>query len=122
MKHSRAGLPNSSLIRDRTLEDRVLWLLHATYPAWTPAPALARISLQYNARIFSLRRKGWQIANRVEYRDGKRFGYFRLAAPGTLPNPQRSKNQSSTSEASMEASSGDGSLFGDLAPDRSYHE
>ena len=75
----------------RTQEDRILWVLHAAYPSWTPAPVLSRISLQYNARVHGLRRKGWEIANRVEVRNGKKHGFFRLATPGTFPNPKRGR-------------------------------
>jgi hypothetical protein len=71
-----------------TQESRILWQLQTAYLQWTPAPVLSRISLQYNARIFALRRKGWQIASRVEVRDGVKRGSFRLAAPGTFPNPR----------------------------------
>src|SRR5437667_7511511 len=69
-------------------EHRILWQLQASFPGWTPAPVLSQISLQYNARIFSLRGKGWQIANRVEIRDGVKHGAFRLATPGTFRNPR----------------------------------
>lgn len=63
-----------------TQAEKILWLLHSAWPNWVPAPELAKISLQYSARIFSLRKKGWQIANRVEMVDGKRHGEFRLGA------------------------------------------
>ncbi len=72
----------------RTQEDRILWLLQTSYPGWVPADAVSRISLQYNSRILALRRKGWQIANRVETRAGVKHGSFRLATPGTRPNPR----------------------------------
>jgi len=49
----------------RSQEGRILYLLQASYPQWTPSLALARISLQYGARIFGLRKKGWQVENRV---------------------------------------------------------
>jgi hypothetical protein len=78
----------------RTQESRILWLLQAAWPTWTPAPELARISLQYNARIFSLRRKkGWQIESRVQIVDGVRHGSFRLARPGSFPNPRKREDQ-----------------------------
>jgi hypothetical protein len=77
----------------RTQEERILWLLHAAWPEWTPAPVLARISLQYGARIFSLRRKGWKIANKVETKNGVKHGSFRLATPGTFPNPNKEAAQ-----------------------------
>jgi len=67
-------------------ENRILHLLHAAYPEWTPAPILARVSLQYCRAIHSLRKKGWQIANRIEVCDGVKRGYYRLATPGTFPN------------------------------------
>jgi hypothetical protein len=49
---------------------------------------LARISLQYSARILELRRKGWKIANKVEIRNGVKCGYFRL---GDRPVPRSSE-------------------------------
>jgi hypothetical protein len=61
-------------------EERILCLLQAAWPSWTPAPELARISLQYSARIFSLRRNGWLIENRVRVVDGVRHGEFRLGS------------------------------------------
>jgi hypothetical protein len=62
----------------KTQEERILWLLQASWPRWVPAPQLARISLQYSSRIHGLRRRGWQIANRVRVVSGKRHGEFRL--------------------------------------------
>ncbi len=72
----------------RSQAQRILCLLHSAWPEWTPAPVLSQISLQYGARIHSLRKKGWQIANKVEVRDGVKHGYFRLATPGSPPNPK----------------------------------
>ena len=83
--------PSHSPSAPRTQEERILWALQAAYPSWTPAPVLSRISLQYNSRVLGLRRKGWQIENRVEVRDGKKHGYFRLATPGSLPNPKKKR-------------------------------
>jgi hypothetical protein len=80
----------------RTHEDRILWQLHASYPQWTPAPVLSKISLQYGARMFSLRKKGWQIENKIEIRDGVKHGFFRLATPGTFPNLPRPKTRPET--------------------------
>jgi|SRR5215472_3781987 len=72
------GLIRSALRRltdavsdSRNQRDRILHLLKAAAPGWVPAPALARISLQYSARIFELRPSGWKIANRVEIVDGR---------------------------------------------------
>ena len=50
----------------RSQGDRILWQLQAAFPSWVPALTLSRISLQYNARVFGLRRKGWQIESRVQ--------------------------------------------------------
>lgn len=112
----------------RTQEDLILWQLQASYPEWTPAPILSKISLQYNARIFSLRRKGWQIANRVEIREGMKHGSFRLATPGTFPTPKPQpsptnlKNKNTEAPQPMAQSQFD-NLFGEsLMPDRSYRE
>ena len=72
---------------EHTQEQRILMLLQSSYPDWTPAPALARVSLQYSARIYSLRRRGWQIANRVRTVNGVKHGEFRLAQPLRYPSP-----------------------------------
>jgi len=66
-------------------EDRILLLLQAAWPSWVPAPDLARISLQYSRAVFSLRKRGWEISNRVIVRDGMRLGSFRL---GPVPLPR----------------------------------
>jgi hypothetical protein len=82
-------------------EERILWTLQAAWPEWTPAPELAKISLQYSARIFSLRRRrGWLIANRVRTVNGKKHGEFRLG-PQPVPSSQELR-----------------ALFGDLSPTR----
>jgi hypothetical protein len=76
--------------RTQTQEQRILRLLQSSYPSWVPASALSRISLQHNARIFPLRRKGWEIANRIEVQpNGAKHAAFSLASPGALPNPKR---------------------------------
>jgi hypothetical protein len=94
--------------------DRILWVLQAGWPNWVPAPELAKISLQYNARIFSLRRRrGWLIANRVRIVDGIKHGEFRL---GSRPVPSSKELRQNPSPVPS------GSLFGDLSPDRTYRE
>ncbi len=65
-------------------EEKILWLLQSSWPNWVPSPTLAKISLQYGARIFSARKRGWLIENRVRIVDGMRHGEFRL---GPRPTP-----------------------------------
>lgn len=96
----------------RTQEDRVLWLLQASFPNWVPAPSLAKISLQYGRAIHSLRhRRHFQIQNRVRTRNGVKCGEFRLATPGSWPNPKRSRN-------AIEKQKSSDSLFCDLSLER----
>ncbi|MGH9503832.1 MAG: hypothetical protein ACRD20_13345 [Terriglobales bacterium] len=66
--------------RKASHSERILNLLQASWPNWVPAPELAKISLQYSARIFSLR-KHFEIANKVEIRNGTKCGFFRLGSP-----------------------------------------
>jgi hypothetical protein len=66
-----------SHISDETQEGKILAVLEAE-GGWVPAPQLARISLQYCARLYSLRKRGIEIENRVEVRDGVRHGFYRL--------------------------------------------
>jgi hypothetical protein len=95
-------------------ENRILNLLHSAWPSWTPAPVLARVSLQYNARVFSLRRKGWKISNRVTIVDGQRHGEFRL---GTAPVPSSKELRPRQEPPAPEAAT----LFGDLTPETMRH-
>jgi len=105
MKQKQQTFPN--VPQDSSQEQRIIHFLLASWPEWTPAPVLSRISLQYNARIFGLRRRGWQIESRVQVVDSVRHGSFRLARPGTFPNP-KSKPLPAPQVAE--------SLFGDLTP------
>jgi hypothetical protein len=109
----------------RSHEDRILWQLQAAFPSWVPAPSLSAISLQYGARIHALRKKGWQIANKVEVREGVKHGYFSLPTPGSFPNPRKREDQGArgvknkTTEAREQIdpalpSAGSGLLFRDL--------
>lgn len=65
-------------------EDRILARLKSGGAEWTPAPELARISLQYAARLHSLRHdRGIEIENRVENTGGVKHGFYRLMQPAT---------------------------------------
>ena len=113
----------------RSHEDRILWQLQAAFPSWVPALTLSRISLQYNARVFGLRRKGWQIESRVQIVNGVRHGSFRLARPGSFPNPKsqstaghtelKNKTTKARQEQPALPATGSGLLFRDL-PERIY--
>lgn len=56
---------------------RILALLEGG--EWVPAYKLADVALQYNARIWQLRRRGYQIENRTEEVDGVVHSAYRLA-------------------------------------------
>ena len=96
----------------RSQSQRILWLLAASFPSWTPAPELGKISLQFCTRIFELRRAGWLIENRLEQEGTKKRSFYRL---GAKPHPQRAKSIPQPMRAPA-------SLFGDISPDRSYRE
>jgi hypothetical protein len=69
-----AGAPASS----KTQCDRILRLLTDARGAWVPSPEIAALALQYNSRVFELRRLGFCIENRVEEADGVRHSWYRL--------------------------------------------
>jgi hypothetical protein len=96
------------MTRALTQDERILNLLQAAWPNWIPAPELAKISLQYSARIFSLR-KHFVISNKVEIRNGTKCGYFRLGPP-PVPRSQVIRQQKPVVEQSA-------SLFGDDLPE-----
>jgi hypothetical protein len=103
----------------QTQGNRILMMLHASWPNWTPAPELARISLQYCARIRELRDAGWLISNRVERRGRSKHGFYRLGSP---PTPSNRELRASQAEKSANSIDPPASLFGDISPDRSYAE
>lgn len=72
----------------KSQEQRILWALQSAWPNWVPSPTLAKISLQYGARIFSARKRGWLIENRVRTVDGMRHGEFRLGSKPILPSAE----------------------------------
>lgn len=80
-------------------EQRILNLLEASFPSWTPSPALSRISLGYGRCIHSLRKRGWLIANRIEIVGGVRHGSFRL---GSRPVPRSSVLRAQKSETAIQ--------------------
>jgi len=79
----------SGLIDDRSQAARILRMLEANGLEWTSARDLSDVSLQYCARLYSLRHVGHKIENKVVTRDGTRFGYYRLAPkPKPVSRPQ----------------------------------
>ena len=76
--------------REQGQRDRILALLVDARGGPVPAPALAAIALQYSARIFELRRKGFDIRNETKIVDGQCHSSFRLqfvASPRPAPAP-----------------------------------
>lgn len=59
-------------------EDKILALLMDARGGWVPAPALAKVCLQYCRAISALRRDGKIIFNRVEQHGKVRHGFYRL--------------------------------------------
>jgi len=57
---------------------KILDLLVAARGDEVPSPELARVSLQYCARISELREEGFVIVSRVEVHDRVKHGFFRL--------------------------------------------
>ena len=72
-------LHKNEVHRNPTQEECTLALLRSRGQAWTPAPELAAISLQYCRVISCLRRRGIRIENRVEMKNGVKHGFYRLA-------------------------------------------
>jgi hypothetical protein len=97
-------------MRRSAQEDRILAVLKSRGAEWTPAPGLAEISLQYCARVCSLRAQGIAVENRIEIQGGMKRGFYRLAPPST-PHPAAIKLEQPTPQ--VFPSAGAGSLFGD---------
>jgi hypothetical protein len=65
-------------INPGTQEGAILELLQSRGTNWTPAPELARISLQYCRAISTLRKAGFEIDNRTEQHGRKKHGFYQL--------------------------------------------
>jgi len=81
--HTPSRIPGSVGKRDlrpqrKNQRQRILELLIAACGGEVPSPELARVSLQYCARISELREAGFIIISRVEVHDGLKHGFFRL--------------------------------------------
>jgi hypothetical protein len=73
-----------------TQRAKILALLFAACGAWVPLPKIMACAAQYNARIFELRRMGFNIENRTERVDGVRRSWFRLLnSPAPPPKPSK---------------------------------
>jgi hypothetical protein len=77
---TRSTPANSAPESSSTQRGRILGLLIEARGGWVPSPAIAACAAQYNARIFELRRLGFEIVNRTEERDGIRCSCFRLVS------------------------------------------
>jgi hypothetical protein len=102
-----------------TQEHKILWMLQAAWPIWTPAPELAKISLQYGRAVHSLRRQGWQIANRVRTVNGVKHGEFRL---GTAAVPSSRELRARKQPSGPATDTKPQTLFGDVRKYRDPEE
>lgn len=81
---ARPSTLEAKAFRGQTAQILALLMTKRRLPnPWVSSSELAEIGLQYNARIFSLREAGYVIESRVEKRDGKKFGFYRVVSlPG----------------------------------------
>jgi hypothetical protein len=96
----------------KTQRGRILALLIKAASGWVPLPEILALGIaQYNARVHELRALGFRIENRKERVNGLLHTYFRLNGGSATIAKSRTEPQPES-----------GSLFGSLAPDRSYKE
>lgn len=66
-------------ITAKTQSERIVALLRERRGEWVPAPELARISLQYSARLHHIRHEmHLPVVNRVDWVNGAKHGFFKL--------------------------------------------
>ncbi len=70
----------SSAPSAKTQRTRILRRLIDARGGWAPLPEIMACAAQYNARILELRRRGFNIENRTEHKNGARHSWFRLIA------------------------------------------
>ena len=77
---------NDVPLQSKTQRAAILRLLMDARGAWVPLPKIMACAAQYNARVFELRRMGFNVENRTESVDGVRHSWFRLVnSPSTSP-------------------------------------
>lgn len=76
------ALPNA-----KTQRGEILALLVKARGEWVPLPEIMACAAQYNARVFELRRLGFNIENRTETVNSERRSWFRLL-PSTSSKPK----------------------------------
>ena len=92
--HSRGERLESALPNAKTQRDRILGLLIEARGEWVPLPTILGLGVaQYNARIFELRRLGFNVENRSEAdpETGARHSWFRLANSPIRQDSQKGK-------------------------------
>src|SRR5690349_8354193 len=58
---------------------KILEVLRAANGAWVPLPEILSLGIaQYNARVYELRRRGFDIQNKTEIVDGVKHSAYRL--------------------------------------------
>ena len=81
------GKPSSDSYPKVTQRDRMLRVLLEARGREVPLPQIQAVAAQYNARLLELRRAGFRIKNRTEWRDGQRHSWFRLVLQPSQPAP-----------------------------------
>ncbi|HET8922996.1 MAG TPA: hypothetical protein VFN26_08380 [Candidatus Acidoferrum sp.] len=72
----------------KTQRARILRLLLEARGAWVPLPDIMACAAQYNARIFELRKQGFDIENRTEVVDDVQHSWFRLVPSSSQKSPR----------------------------------
>jgi hypothetical protein len=79
-----------------TQRNKILEVLSAAQGEWVPLPRISDCAVQYNARIYELRRLGFRIVNRTEEVAGVRHSWFRLEFTSTSPTAAPSARPTET--------------------------
>jgi hypothetical protein len=102
--------PRGALWRPaKTQRAKILSLLTDARGDWVSLLSVKECGAQYNARIHELRRLGFSIENKICEIDGRRLSWFRLKSMPKRVDDRDRGNKSAIQE---------GSLFGNLAPER----
>lgn len=94
---------------------QILKLLEAAGGQGVSLPEIAACAVQYNARIYELRRLGFRIANKTREVDGERHSWFVLESMPAV-------GKSSQTETVPEEPARSFPEFGTLAPEGRYPE
>jgi hypothetical protein len=100
-----------------TQREKIFNLLKSRAGTWVPCYEIAGLALQYSARLKEIRDSGTVLHNKIQWVDGIRHSWFMMPLRS---NQEFLPAKSETGGPPKLAENPQETLFGNIAPNRSY--